>query len=129
MRTVIKNIVSNSAPAAIGPYTQAKKVDDFVFLSGQIPLDPTTGELVGDNITLQTKQVIKNISAILSEEGLSEKNIIKTTCFLAEMADFADFNSAYASYFTSKPARSCLAVKDLPKGALVEIEVIAYCIE
>ena len=123
---LIKTIQTDLAPEAIGPYSQAKMVGDFLYMSGQIPLDPKTGEMVGENVSAQTAQVLKNISAVLEEAGLSESNVVKTTCFLADIADFANFNEEYASFFTSKPARSCVAAKDLPKGALVEIEVIAY---
>lgn len=123
---MIKTINSDSAPAAIGPYSQAKEIGDFIFSSGQIPLNPNTGELVGSDITSQTTQVIKNISAILSAANLTADDVVKTTCFLANIDDFSAFNDVYATFFTSKPARSCVAVKDLPKGALVEVEIIAY---
>ena len=123
---MIKTIETKAAPAAVGPYSQAKQIGDFVYLSGQIPVNPATGLLEGTDISSQTKQVIANISAVLAEAGLTAENVIKTTCFLAEIADFAAFNEVYASYFTGKPARSCIAVKDIPKGALVEIEVIAH---
>jgi len=116
---------TENAPAAIGPYSQAMRAGDLLFLSGQIPLDPATGELCGNDITAQTEQVMKNISAILENAGLNFENVVKTTCFLADIADFAEFNTVYAQYFTNKPARSCFAVKDLPRAALVEVEVIA----
>ena len=121
----IKKVSTEKAPAAIGPYSQAIQVGEFLFTSGQIPLDPATGTMVGENITEQTEQVMKNLSAVLSAAGTSFENAIKTTCFLANMEDFAAFNAVYAKYFTTCPARSCVAVKTLPKGALVEVEVIA----
>lgn len=114
-----------NAPAAIGPYSQAISVNGFVFASGQIPLDPATGEIVGTTIEAQTEQACKNVGAILKANGMNFKNVVKTTCFLAEIADFAAFNAVYSEFFESKPARSCVAVKDLPKGVLCEIEVIA----
>ena len=116
---------TNNAPAAIGPYSQAVVAGDLVFTSGQIPLDPETGLLVGSNITEQTHRVCKNLKAVLEAAGASLKTAVKTVCFLSDMADFAAFNQVYAQYFTEKPARSCVAVKDLPKGALVEVEVVA----
>lgn len=118
-------VQTNNAPAAIGPYSQAVCAGDLVFTSGQIPLDPETGALSGENITEQTHRVCKNLEAVLSAAGSSLKRAVKTTCFLSDMADFAAFNEVYAQYFTEKPARSCVAVKELPKGALVEVEVIA----
>ena len=118
-------IHTENAPAAIGPYSQAMVVGNLVFTSGQIPLDPESGAMVGDNITEQTHRVCKNLDAVLTAAGSSIENAIKTTCFLSDMADFAAFNEVYAEYFTGKPARSCVAVKTLPKGALVEVEVIA----
>ncbi|MEE1355986.1 MAG: RidA family protein [Clostridia bacterium] len=116
---------TEKAPAAIGPYSQAKIVGDLVFTSGQIPLDPETGMLVGEDIREQTHRVCKNLEAVLSAAGSSLASAVKTVCFLSNMEDFAAFNEVYATYFTSKPARSCVAVKTLPKGALVEVEVIA----
>ena len=116
---------TNQAPAAIGPYSQAVIVGNLVFTSGQIPLNPETGLLEGESITEQTHRVCKNLEAVLSAAGASLKSAVKTVCFLSNMADFAAFNEVYAQYFTEKPARSCVAVKDLPKGALVEVEVIA----
>ena len=113
------------APAAIGPYSQAVVVGNLIFTSGQIPLNPETGVLEGGNITDQTHRVCKNLEAVLTAAGGSLQSAVKTVCFLADMADFAAFNEAYAKYFTGKPARSCVAVKALPKGALVEVEVIA----
>ncbi|MBQ8431282.1 MAG: RidA family protein [Clostridia bacterium] len=118
-------IQTNKAPAAIGPYSQAVVVGNLIFTSGQIPLHPETGILEGNNITEQTHRVCKNLEAVLIASGSSPAKAIKTTCFLSDMADFAAFNEVYAQYFTEKPARSCVAVKDLPKGALVEVEVIA----
>ncbi len=122
MRTVIS---TQSAPAAIGPYSQAILCGNMLYTSGQIPLDPATGTVVGDNIRDQAEQVMKNLSAVLTAAGTSFANAVKTTCFLADMADFAAFNEVYATYFTSNPARSCVAVRTLPKGVLVEVEVIA----
>ena len=119
------NIATQNAPAAIGPYSQAVRIDRLVFTSGQIPLDPATGAVVGDDIRTQARQVMKNLSAVLSAAGSSLESAVKTTCFLADMADFAAFNEIYAAYFTTNPARSCVAVKTLPKGVLVEVEVIA----
>ena len=121
----MKTIHTSNAPAAIGPYSQAKVVNGFVFASGQIPLNPATGEVEGTTIEAQAEQVMKNVGAILKEAGVGFENVVKTTCFLAEMADFAAFNSVYEKYFTGKPARSCVAVKQLPKNVLVEVEVIA----
>lgn len=116
---------TNNAPAAIGPYSQAVVVGNLVFTSGQIPLDPESGLLVGGNITEQTHRVCQNLKAVLEAAGASLQTAVKTVCFLHNMADFAAFNEVYAQYFTEKPARSCVAVKDLPKGALVEVEVVA----
>ena len=121
----MKKIATTKAPAAIGPYSQGIIVNGILFSSGQIPLNPATGEVVGTNITEQTEQVMKNLGAILEEAGSSYENTVKTLCFLADMNDFAAFNEVYAKYFTEKPARSCVAVKDLPKGVLCEVEVIA----
>ena len=121
----MKTIQTSNAPAAIGPYSQAKVVNGFVFASGQIPLNPATGEVEGTTIEAQAEQVMKNVGAILKEAGVGFENVVKTTCFLAEMADFAAFNSVYEKYFTGKPARSCVAVKQLPKNVLVDVEVIA----
>ncbi len=118
-------INTEKAPAAIGPYSQAKEVGGLIFTSGQIPLDPITGEVVGTDIAAQTEQSIKNLGEILKAAGTSYDKVIKTTCFLANMDDFPYFNEVYVKYFTEKPARSCVAVKTLPKGVLVEIEVIA----
>jgi len=121
----MQTINTNNAPKAIGPYSQAKVVNNILYTSGQIPLDPDTGLVVGDDITSQTEQVIKNLGAILEAARTDFNSVIKTTCFLADMNDFAAFNSVYEKYFTEKPARSCVAVKTLPKNVLVEIEAIA----
>lgn len=121
----MKTIETKNAPAAIGPYSQAKVTNGFVYASGQVPLDPATGEVVGTTIEEQTEQIMKNIGAILEAAGVTYENVIKTTCFLAEMADFTAFNAVYDKYFTGKPARSCVAVKQLPKNVLAEVEVIA----
>ena len=118
-------VETNKAPAAIGPYSQGLTLGNLIFTSGQIPLNPETGVLEGENITEQTHRVCKNLQAVLEAAGGSLKSAVKTVCFLSDMADFAAFNEVYAQYFTEKPARSCVAVKDLPKGALVEVEVIA----
>ena len=118
-------VQTNKAPAAIGPYSQAMVVGNLIFTSGQIPLNPETGVLEGENITEQTHRVCKNLQSVLEAAGGSLKSAVKAVCFLSSMADFAAFNEVYAQYFTEKPARSCVAVKDLPKGALVEVEVIA----
>ena len=114
----MKTLETKNAPAAIGPYSQAKMVGNFVFASGQIPVDPATGEVAGDQIETQAEQSCKNVGAILEEAGLTFDNVVKTTCFLADMADFAAFNAVYEKYFTSKPARSCVAVKQLTKNVL-----------
>ncbi|MBQ8359524.1 MAG: RidA family protein [Oscillospiraceae bacterium] len=116
---------TDNAPAAIGPYSQAVVAGKLVFTSGQIPLNPETGLLEGSDITQQAHRVCKNLQAVLEAAGASLKSAVKTVCFLSDMADFAAFNEVYAQYFTEKPARSCVAVKTLPKGALVEVEVIA----
>ncbi|OOM11923.1 RidA family protein [Clostridium saccharobutylicum] len=123
---MLKVTKTDKAPSAIGPYSQAISFGDLLFASGQIPLDPKSGEIVGGNIEEQATQVMKNISAILEANNIDFKNVIKTTCFLANMADFAKFNEVYAKYFISNPARSCVAVKELPKAVLCEVEVIAY---
>ncbi len=120
-----KPISTPAAPAAIGPYSQAVLCGNLLFTSGQIPLDPATGTVVGSDIREQAEQVMKNLSAVLTAAGASFDSAVKTTCFLADMNDFAAFNEVYAAYFTSNPARSCVAVKTLPKGVLVEVEVIA----
>lgn len=120
-----KIIETDKAPAAIGPYSQARVVGNLVFTSGQVPLNPISATIETTDIKGQTEQVMKNLGEVLSAAGSSFDKAVKTTCFLADMSDFADFNEVYAKYFTEKPARSCVAVRDLPKGALVEIEVIA----
>lgn len=121
----METVSTNKAPAAIGPYSQAIKVGDMVFTSGQIPLDPATGAMVDGGIVEQAEQIMQNLSAVLEAAGSGFEYAIKTTCFLADMNDFAAFNEVYGKYFVSKPARSCVAVKTLPKGALAEVEVIA----
>ena len=120
----MKILETSSAPGAIGPYSQGYEVNGFVFTSGQIPVDPATGE-IPQGIAAQAAQSCKNVGAILGSAGVDYSKVIKTTCFLADMGDFAAFNEVYAQYFTSKPARSCVAVKALPKGVLCEIEAIA----
>lgn len=121
----MEKINTSRAPAAIGPYTQAIVVGDMVYTSGQIALDPQTGAVVSDTIEGQTEQVCKNIGSVLQAAGSDFERVVKTTCFLADMADFGAFNDIYGKYFTSKPARSCVAVKTLPKNVLVEVDVIA----
>ncbi len=121
----MKTVFTDKAPAAIGPYSQAKISGGFLFASGQIPVDPATGNVAGDTIEAQTEQVCKNISEVLAEAGTSFEKVVKTTCFIADMADFAAFNAVYEKYFVSKPARSCVAVKQLPKNVLCEVEIIA----
>lgn len=123
---MMKKIATDKAPAAIGPYSQGIIVDKMLFASGQIPINPATGEIEGADIQTQATQVMKNIGALLEEAGCDYTAVVKTTCFLAEMADFAAFNEVYGAYFTEKPARSCVAVKTLPKNVLCEVEVIAY---
>lgn len=118
-------VATKKAPAAIGPYSQGIIANGFLFASGQIPLDAETGAVVGADITEQTGQVMKNIAAILDSQGKDFTDVVKTTCFLADMQDFAGFNKVYETYFVSKPARSCFAVKELPKGVLCEVEFIA----
>ena len=122
---MIKKISTDKAPAAIGPYSQACVVGDLVFTSGQIALDPKDGAVCMGGIAEQTERVMQNLDAVLTAAGASFTSAVKTTCFLADMADFAAFNEIYARYFTTCPARSCVAVKTLPKGVLVEVEVIA----
>ncbi len=121
-----RTIHTPNAPAAIGPYSQAVAVGNFVFTSGQIPLDPATGAIVGKDIRAQTEQIMRNLAAVLNAAGTSLDNAVKTTCFLADMTDFSAFNEIYAAHITSTPARSCVAVKALPKGVLAEVEVIAF---
>ena len=120
----MKVLETTKAPGAIGPYSQGYEVNGFVFTSGQIPVDPATGE-VPEGIAAQAEQSCQNVGAILQAAGIGYEQVIKTTCFLADMGDFAAFNEVYARYFISKPARSCVAVKALPKGVLCEIEAIA----
>lgn len=121
-----KVIATTNAPAAIGPYSQAIEYNGMVYASGQIPVNPATGEVESDNIEGQADQSLKNVGAILKEAGLDYSDVIKTTCFLADIADFSKFNEVYSRYFKEEaPARSCVAVKDLPKGVLCEVEVIA----
>lgn len=127
MVLVLSATKTADAPAAIGPYSQAIASGNLLFTSGQIPLDPATGEMVGNNITEQTKQVMENLSALLSANGIGFDRVIKASCFLADMADFAAFNEVYAQYFNiePQPARVCVAARALPKGALCEVDVIA----
>lgn len=126
---MLKYVDTKNAPAAIGPYSQGIIVNGIAFFSGQIPLSPETGEVVGTTIEEQTEQVMKNIGALLNSQGAEFTDVVKTTCFLADMGDFAAFNAVYAKYFTGKPARSCVAVKALPKGVLCEVETIAVVSE
>lgn len=121
----IKKIATDKAPGAIGPYSQAIVVGGMVYTSGQIPIEPKSGSIEARTIEEQTEQVMKNLGAVLEAAGSGYEYAIKTTCFLADISDFAAFNAVYGRYFTEKPARSCVAVKDLPKGVLVEVEVIA----
>lgn len=121
----MKTIFTDKAPAAIGPYSQAIVVNGMLYASGQIPLDPATGNMVEGGIAEQTERVMQNIKAVLAEVGIDFTHVVKTTCFLADMADFAAFNAIYAEYFTGKPARSCVQAAALPKNALVEVEIIA----
>lgn len=122
---MLRYVDTKNAPAAIGPYSQGIILNGIAFFSGQIPLSPETGEVVGTTIEEQTEQVMQNVKALLESQGASFTDVVKTTCFLADMGDFAAFNEIYAKYFTGKPARSCVAVKDLPKGVLCEVETIA----
>ena len=122
---MLKKIYTKNAPEAIGPYSQAILFNELLFSSGQIPVDPATGEVVQGDITVQAEQVMKNVGAVLKEAGTDFVSVIKTTCFLSDMGDFAAFNEVYGKYFTEKPARSCVAVKTLPKNVLCEVEVIA----
>lgn len=121
----MKVVQTTAAPAAIGPYSQGWVSGNLLFTSGQIPLDPATGEVVGTEIVAQAHQALKNLSAIVLAAGTSIEQVVKTTCFVADMNDFAAFNEVYASYFPNRPARSCVAVKTLPKGVLCEVECIA----
>lgn len=122
---MIRKVHTDNAPAAIGPYSQAVVAGELIFTSGQIALNPETGLLEGETVTEQTHRVCRNLQAVLNAAGSSLKHTLKTVCYLSDMADFAAFNEVYAQYFTEKPARSCVAAKALPKGALVEVEVIA----
>lgn len=121
----MEKVYTKNAPEAIGPYSQAMKVGNLVFTSGQIAINPATGAVEATDIEGQTEQVCKNLCAVLGEAGTSMEKVVKTTCFLADMADFAAFNEVYGKYFANKPARSCVAAKQLPKNVLCEIEVIA----
>ena len=123
----MKKIATEQAPAAIGPYSQAVRVGNLVYTSGQIGIDPSTGNIEGADVTAQTEQVMKNLVAVLAAAGSSPEKVVKTTCFLADIGDFAAFNAVYGKYFSEKPARSCVAVAALPKGAWVEVEAIALC--
>ena len=121
----MKVVYTEKAPAAIGPYSQAMILNGVLFTSGQIPVNPATGEINGNTIETQAEQVMKNLGEVLKEAGSSFEKAVKTTCFLADMGDFAKFNEVYAKYFVNKPARSCVAMKTLPKNVLCEVEVIA----
>lgn len=122
---MIKKVNTNRAPAAIGPYSQATIYGNLLFTSGQIPVNPEAGEIVGNDIEAQASQVMENLAAVLEEGGSSFEKVVKATCFLKNMEDFDRFNEVYAKYFTSKPARSCVAVRKLPKDVLCEVEVVA----
>lgn len=122
---MLNKVSTDKAPSAIGPYSQAVEVGNLVFTSGQIALNPETGALEGENVEAQTHRVCRNLKAVLEAAGSSLSLALKTVCYLADMKDFAAFNGVYGEYFSEKPARSCVAVKELPKGALVEVEVIA----
>ncbi|MBE5852637.1 MAG: RidA family protein [Lachnospiraceae bacterium] len=122
---MLKKVSTDKAPAAIGPYSQGIIANGFLFASGQIPINPATGEIEGEDISAQAELVMKNIGELLLAAGTSYENVVKTSCFLADMNDFAAFNAVYEKYFTGKPARSCVAVKQLPKSVLCEVEVIA----
>lgn len=122
---MFKYTSTDKAPAAIGPYSQAICANGMLFASGQVPIDPATGNIEAKTIAEQTEQACKNVGEILKASGLGFEDVVKTTCFLADIKDFAEFNAVYAKYFTSRPARSCVAVKDIPKGALCEIEITA----
>ena len=122
---MLTKVATEKAPAAIGPYSQGIIANNFLFASGQIPIVPETGEIAQGEITVQAQQVMKNVGEVLKAAGTEFENVVKTTCFLADMADFAAFNGVYEKYFTGKPARSCVAVRELPKGVLCEVEVIA----
>ncbi|MDP9860495.1 2-iminobutanoate/2-iminopropanoate deaminase [Olsenella profusa DSM 13989] len=120
-----KRIATDGAPAAIGPYSQAIKVGKTLYVSGMMPIDPETGAFAGTTIEAQAEQIMKNIGSVLREAGFGFQDVVKATCFLSDMNDFAKFNEVYAGYFVSLPARSCVAVRQIPKGALAEVEVIA----
>ena len=122
---MLQKISTDKAPAAIGPYSQGIIANGMLFASGQIPINPATGNIEGEDIKAQAEQVMKNVGALLREAGTDYANVVKTSCFLADMDDFAAFNEVYAGYFTENPARSCVAVKTLPKNVLCEVEVIA----
>lgn len=122
---MLKKVATTKAPGAIGPYSQGIIANGFLFASGQIPIIPETGEIARGDVCVQAKQVMENIGEILKEAGTDFEHVVKTTCFLADMSDFAAFNSVYEKYFTGKPARSCVAVKELPRSVLCEVEVIA----
>lgn len=122
----MKAVHTDQAPAAVGPYEQAIQLDSFLFASGQIPLNPETGALAGPSMDEQAQQVMENIAAVLESAGMGFEHVVKTTCFLTDMNDFVPFNEVYARYFTGKPARSCVSVRELPKGARCEVEFIAH---
>ena len=126
---MLKKVATDKAPAAIGPYSQGIIANGFLFASGQIPIIPATGAIAEGDITVQAKQVMENIGEILKEAGTDYEHVVKTTCFLADMADFGAFNGVYEKYFTGKPARSCVAEKQLPKNVLCEVEIIACMTE
>ena len=121
---MLKFTSTDKAPAAIGPYSQAVAANGFLFTSGQIPIDPAVGDVIATTIEEQAEQVMKNLRAVLEANGIGFTDVVKTTCFIADMGDFAKFNEVYAKYFTGKPARSCVAVKTLPKNVLCEVELI-----
>ena len=121
----MKTVCTDKAPAAIGPYSQAKIIGNLIFTSGQIPINPATGTIEANDVAGQTEQVCKNMKALLQAAGTDMDKVVKTTCFLSDIKNFTAFNEVYAKYFTSCPARSCVAVKDIPKGCLVEVEAIA----
>ncbi len=123
---MLKKVETKKAPAAIGPYSQGIIAGDFLFASGQIPINPATGQIEAQGIEAQTEQVMKNIGGLLEAAGADYSQVVKTSCFLADMGDFGAFNAVYEKYFTEKPARSCVAVRQLPKNVLCEVEVIAY---
>ena len=122
---MMKKVETTKAPVAIGPYSQAISFNGILFSSGQIPIDPATGEIAGTTMKEQAERVMKNLQAVLETDGKSFESVVKTTCFLSDMGDFAEFNEVYGAYFTGRPARSCVAVKTLPKNVLCEVEVIA----